>query len=88
MPQYPQFIASAAIEARPELDDVDAVQQILARLRAGLGSKADINLRYSGTENKIRLSVRGTGDDDPELIDKHATEALREIAEAISEWGR
>lgn len=86
MPRYPQFIASAAIEARPELEDVDQVQEILARLRAGLGSKADINLRYSGTENKIRLSVRGCGDDDPDLIDKRATEALGEIAEAISNW--
>ena len=86
MPRYPQFIASAAIEARPALEEVESVQKILARLRAGLGSKADINLRYSGTENKIRLSVRGSGDDDPELIDIQATEALGQIAEAISEW--
>jgi phosphoglucosamine mutase len=86
MPRYPQFIASAAIEARPELEEVEPVQEILARLRAGLGTKADINLRYSGTENKIRLSVRGSGDDDPELIDREATEALGQIAEAISEW--
>ena len=86
MPRYPQFIASAAITARPELAKVEAVQEILARLRAGLGSKTDINLRYSGTENKIRLSVRGSGDDDPELIDKQAREALGRIAEAITEW--
>jgi phosphoglucosamine mutase len=86
MPKYPQFIASATIEARPELEDVDQVQEILARLRARLGSKADINLRYSGTEDKIRLSVRGCGDDDPALIDKQAAEALGQIAEAISHW--
>ena len=86
MPKYPQFIASAEIEARPELEGVEPVQEILARLRKGLGRKADINLRYSGTENKIRLSVRGTGDDDPELIDREATEALGQIAKAISEW--
>ena len=86
MPRYPQFIASAPITARPNLEEVEAVQKILARLRAGLGPKADINLRYSGTENKIRLSVRGSGDDDPELIDKQAREALGKIAEAINEW--
>jgi phosphoglucosamine mutase len=86
MPKYPQFIASAAIEARPALEEVEPVQEILARLRAGLGTKADINLRYSGTENKVRLSVRGSGDDDPELIDTKATEALGQIAGAISEW--
>lgn len=86
MPRYPQFIASAAITARPELEKVEPVQEILARLRAGLGPKADISLRYSGTESKIRLSVRGSGDDDPELIDTQATEALGQIAEAISRW--
>ena len=86
MPRYPQFIGSAAIEARPRLEEVGPVQEILARLRSGLGKKADINLRYSGTEYKIRLSVRGSGDDDPELIDRLATEALGKIAGAISEW--
>jgi phosphoglucosamine mutase len=86
MPRYPQFIASAAVESRPELESVDRVQEILARLRAGLSPKADINLRYSGTEDKIRLSVRGCGDDEPDLINKQATEALEQIAEAISNW--
>jgi phosphoglucosamine mutase len=87
MPKYPQFIASATIQARPELEDVDRVQEILARLRADLGPKADINLRYSGTEDKIRLSVRGCGDHDPDLLDRQAAEALGQIAEAISNWG-
>ncbi|NIV28999.1 MAG: phosphoglucosamine mutase [Anaerolineae bacterium] len=86
MPKHPQFIGSAAIEARPKLEEVEPVQEILARLRGGLGEKADINLRYSGTEYKIRLSVRGSGDDDPELIDRQATEALGEITQAISDW--
>ncbi len=88
MTKYPQFIASARISARPELTQVDEVQEILARLRAALGPKADINLRYSGTEDKVRLSVRGCGDDDPELMDSQAMRALGQIAEAISRWSR
>jgi len=88
MPRYPQFIESARIPARPELDEVEPVQDILARLRSVLGAKADVNLRYSGTEDKIRLSVRGCGDDDPDLIDREATQALGQIAEAISDWSR
>ena len=86
MPRYPQFIGSAAIEARPDLDEVEPIQEILARLRSGLGSRADINLRYSGTENKVRLSVRGCGEDRADLIDKQAAEALKQIASAISSW--
>jgi phosphoglucosamine mutase len=88
MPKYPQFIASAAIEARPALDEVEPVQEILAWLRAGLGSKADVNLRYSGTEDKVRLSVRGCGEDDAAMIDKRATDALEQIATAISRYSK
>ena len=84
MPHYPQFIASATIEARPALDEFEPVQEILAWLRVGLGSKADVNLRYSGTEDKVRLSVRGCGGDDADLIDSRAAAALEQIARAIS----
>lgn len=88
MPRYPQFIASAAVQARPELKDIDQVQEILGRLRAGLGPKADINLRYSGTEDKVRLSVRGCGEHDAGSLDRLAAEALEQIAEAIANLSR
>ena len=83
MKTYPQFIKSAAIPFKPDLDDIPEVAIELSKLRNSVSQKADINLRYSGTENKIRLSVRGFMDDDQDNIDKQASLALDSIANSI-----
>ena len=85
MPRYPQFIESVPIPpARPPLDQMAPVQTVLERLRERLGPRVDINLRYSGTEDKLRLSVRGWGDSDPEQLDREARAALQESARLIA----
>lgn len=84
MHRYPQFIDSAAVPSKPPLEKVGAVQNALEELRTQLGSGADINLRYSGTEDKIRLSVRGRAGDDPDLMAQQAGTALQQIAQAVA----
>lgn len=85
MRRYPQFIESADVPPeKPPLEDNAPVQDVIRQLQARLGAQADINVRYSGTEDKVRLSVRGRGDDDPRLITEEARKALREIARIVS----
>jgi phosphoglucosamine mutase len=84
MPRYPQFIESVAVSPeKPPLEDNDKVQTIIEQLRAQLGD-VDINFRYSGTEDKLRLSVRSRGRDDPSLMIREARKALQQIAQIIS----
>ncbi len=85
MTRYPQFIDSAAVPpAKPPLERIDQVQAIIARLQSRLGEQAEINLRYSGTEDKLRLAVRSRDHDDPRRIAREAREALRQTVQAIA----
>jgi phosphoglucosamine mutase len=85
MSRYPQFIESAAVPPeKPPLEENDKVQTIIEQLRAQLGAQVDVNLRYSGTEDKLRLSVRGRRGDDSSLMIKEARGALQRIAQIIS----
>lgn len=88
MPRYPQFIESASVSReKPPLEENGEVQTIIKQLRTELGAHVDINLRYSGTEDKLRLSVRGWGDDDSSLMVREARRALQQIAKIISTFG-
>lgn len=86
MPRYPQ-----CVESRPaprlalSLEQVPEVQAILNRLRAALGEAVEVNLRYSGTEDKLRLSVRSREEGDSQRIVDQTRLALQEIVGVISQ---
>jgi phosphoglucosamine mutase len=85
IPLYPQFIESIDVSPeKPPLEENDGVKAILKQLETSLGTPVDINLRYSGTEDKLRLSVRGLGESDPSLMVTEARKALQQIAQTIS----
>jgi phosphoglucosamine mutase len=85
VPHYPQFIESVAVPpSKPSLEGVPEVQDILEGLKSALGSDADIVARYSGTEDKLRLSVRCHADGDVDQMLTEARGALRRIAGVIS----
>jgi phosphoglucosamine mutase len=87
VPRYPQFIESLAVPpSKPPLERIPGVEAALQHLRFRLGTHVDINLRYSGTEDKLRLSVRGRRGDDPSLIASEARSALRQAGEHIRAW--
>jgi len=85
VPHYPQFIESVAVPpSKPPLEGIPAVQEVLRQLREALGTVTDINIRYSGTEDKLRLSVRCHADGEVDRMQSEAREALRSIAEIIT----
>jgi len=84
MSRYPQFIGSVAIPpGKPPLEEMQQVRQIVRRLEAEIGFPADIHLRYSGTEDKLRLSVRGWVEGDAEQMVAAAQQALQQLGQAI-----
>ncbi len=87
--RYPQFIESADVPPeKPPLKGNREVEAVIKQLQDSLGPHVDINLRYSGTEDKVRLSIRGRKGDSSSLIRDEGRKALERIAQITSAQAR
>ena len=75
--KYPQVIASAVVAEKIDLDDLDPVTALKAAIMADLPGVTRLNLRYSGTEPKVRLML--------EADNRHTEAELAEKAFALCE---
>jgi phosphoglucosamine mutase len=57
MPKYPQKLTNLNVSRKPPLEEINGLGDLLRKAERDLGDEGRINLRYSGTENKIRLLV-------------------------------
>ncbi len=57
MTEYPHGVASLAIADKPPLGDLRLLQGVLGDFQAAVNGKGRTLVRYSGTEDKIRLMV-------------------------------
>ena len=57
MSEYPQQLISLPVGSKPPLAEVPRLMAEVARAEAAMGNAGRVVLRYSGTENKIRLLV-------------------------------
>lgn len=57
MREYPQILTSLKVAERRSLEDLPGLQKVMGRCRSDLGTGGRIVVRYSGTENKLRLLV-------------------------------
>jgi phosphoglucosamine mutase len=55
--KYPQVIASATVEVKIDLDKLSEVIQLKENIQEELTGLTRLNLRYSGTEPKVRLML-------------------------------
>jgi len=60
--KMPQVLINERIASKPPLDSLPKYQAALARATAELGTKGRILVRYSGTENLVRVMVEGEDD--------------------------
>ena len=75
--KYPQVIASARVAEKIDLDELDRVQALKTAIEANLPGLTRLNLRYSGTEPKVRLMM--------EADTRHTEAELAEQAFALCE---
>jgi phosphoglucosamine mutase len=77
--KYPQVIASAVVAQKIDLDTLDDVVALESAIKAQLPGLTRMNLRYSGTEPKVRLML--------EADNRHTEEDLAasafELCEAV-----
>jgi len=75
--KYPQVIASAVVAKKIDLDQLDSVMALKEAIKDDLPGLTRLNLRYSGTEPKVRLML--------EADNRHSEEELAEKAFALCE---
>ena len=75
--KYPQVIASAVVAEKIPLDQLQVVTAMKAALHNSLPGLTRLNLRYSGTEPKVRLML--------EADNRHTEEELAQQAFALCE---
>ncbi len=64
---YPQILKNIEVDDKPLLEDVPAIQKMIAKAELVMKDKGRVVLRYSGTENLIRLMIEG---EDMDMISK------------------
>lgn len=73
---FPQKLINIKVAQKPDLTSIDSLQTIIKRKEGELGSKGRILVRYSGTEDKVRVMVECEDEDN---CKKHA----QDIAEVL-----
>ncbi len=88
IPRYPQAMVSLdAPRISAPLAEIPAIRSLVEELRTRAGEGAEVLLRYSGTEDKLRLSVRTRADGDSRRLAEEVRRVLGQIVEIVrTEW--
>ncbi|MGQ9466191.1 MAG: phosphoglucosamine mutase [Anaerolineae bacterium] len=82
--RYPQAMVSLdAPRVSLPLTEVPEIRAVLDHLRARAGDGAEVLLRYSGTEDKLRLSVRTRTSGDRAALAEETRRALEQIVAEV-----
>jgi phosphoglucosamine mutase len=73
----PQILVNEKVASKPPLESLPRFQAALREAEAELGGKGRILVRYSGTENKVRVMVEGPEQDAIESIAKRLAGVLK-----------
>ncbi|MFN0087761.1 MAG: phosphoglucosamine mutase [Blastocatellia bacterium] len=72
--RYPQVTVNIRVSRKPPLDTIPRVKQVLDRVETELAGRGRVLVRYSGTENLVRVMVEG-----------EAMPAIRAQAESVAD---
>jgi phosphoglucosamine mutase len=78
--KYPQRLLNVRVERKPPIESMSLLQAELAKVNSELAGKGRISIRYSGTENLLRIMIEG--DDQPKIercADRLARAAIEDI---------
>ncbi|MFZ4484001.1 MAG: phosphoglucosamine mutase [Chthoniobacterales bacterium] len=78
--KYPQAQRSLAVQAKPALIELPAVQAAISAAGQALGARGRVLVRYSGTEPKLRILLEGR---EAALLERHADLIAEEARGAI-----
>jgi phosphoglucosamine mutase len=59
MERFPQVMVNVAVAEKRPLEELPTVQEAIADVEKELEDEGRVLIRYSGTENKVRVMVEG-----------------------------
>lgn len=74
----PQLLLNERVGSKPPLDGLPTYQAALKKVQGELGTKGRILVRYSGTENLVRIMVEGEDDAQIRRIANELRDVLRD----------
>ena len=80
MPKYPQKLVGLNVREKRPLETMPEVGEAVREVEAAMGTKGRVLLRYSGTENKVRLLLEYV---DSKPLDAWAGSILEPLRRAI-----
>jgi phosphoglucosamine mutase len=83
MRELPECLVNIDVPSKPPLQTIPEVQAALRRLHESLGDNIDVTLRYSGTEDKLRLKIRADEEHDQEALKREAEAFMAVARQAI-----
>ncbi|MCB9060907.1 MAG: phosphoglucosamine mutase [Halobacteriovoraceae bacterium] len=75
---YPQILKNVNVKEKIPLSDLPTVRKMIVDVENQLGQKSRVLLRYSGTENKLRIMAEG----DDEVKVQEAVDKLYELVKS------
>jgi len=77
---YPQILVNVPVLRKPAISELEQVDEVRCRVEAELGQDGRVLLRYSGTEDLLRIMVEGP---DQARIQEQASELASLVSQAI-----
>ena len=64
MDVFPQKLTNLPVREKPPIESIDAIQETIKECETALGATGRCMLRYSGTENKLRILLEAESQED------------------------
>ena len=77
MKEFPQQLVNLPVLSKPPLDDLDELGRLMKEADAEFGDSGRHLIRYSGTENKIRILVEHRDADAVQRWTERFTDAVK-----------
>ncbi|NPA25385.1 MAG: phosphoglucosamine mutase [Deltaproteobacteria bacterium] len=79
---FPQVLLNVAVRQKPPVDEVPALRRHMTEVEKELKGEGRLLIRYSGTENKLRIMLEG---DNYDRIKNHAEALAETVRQAIGQ---
>jgi phosphoglucosamine mutase len=80
----PQLLLNQKVGSKPSLESLSRYQTAFASARSSLGSRGRILVRYSGTENLVRVMVEGEDEAQIKTIAERLRDVLRQEIDELA----
>jgi phosphoglucosamine mutase len=79
MKEFPQLLTNIDVKEKIPVDEIPSLKEVIDDCNYALGTNGRVIVRYSGTENKIRILVESSKKKDVETWSAKIAEAVKKV---------